>query len=155
MGEHLPLARNLSSLRLLGTVGDRLTETWIWYHHVIGVIAVNCGYLVANRRSYNYRYLLPIPTKRFCNSTLSWNCDVVDLEAKSRITMVAICDSTLGLGWCGQSTAIQIASAAPTGTHPKDGRMSTLPVMVPGAIKIVYFWWWVALMMWLTSQDTA
>lgn len=37
MGEHLPLARNLSSLRLLGTVGEPINpEAWIWYHHVIG-----------------------------------------------------------------------------------------------------------------------
>ena len=37
MGEHLPLARNLSSLRLLGTVGEPINpEAWIWYYHVIG-----------------------------------------------------------------------------------------------------------------------
>ncbi|MGJ3244671.1 MAG: acetate--CoA ligase [Elainellaceae cyanobacterium] len=37
MGEHLPKARNLSSLRLLGTVGEPINpEAWIWYHRVIG-----------------------------------------------------------------------------------------------------------------------
>jgi acetyl-CoA synthetase len=37
MGEHLPKARNLSSLRLLGTVGEPINpEAWMWYHHVIG-----------------------------------------------------------------------------------------------------------------------
>ncbi len=37
MGEHLPLARNLSSLRLLGTVGEPINpEAWMWYHRVIG-----------------------------------------------------------------------------------------------------------------------
>ena len=37
IGEHLPLARNLSSLRLLGTVGEPINpEAWIWYYHVIG-----------------------------------------------------------------------------------------------------------------------
>ncbi|ELR99010.1 acetate--CoA ligase [Gloeocapsa sp. PCC 73106] len=37
MGEHYPLARNLSSLRLLGTVGEPINpEAWIWYHRIIG-----------------------------------------------------------------------------------------------------------------------
>ncbi|MCG8363739.1 MAG: acetate--CoA ligase [Pseudanabaenales cyanobacterium] len=37
MGEHLPKARDLSSLRLLGTVGEPINpEAWMWYHEVIG-----------------------------------------------------------------------------------------------------------------------
>ncbi len=37
MGEHHPKARNLSSLRLLGTVGEPINpEAWMWYHKVIG-----------------------------------------------------------------------------------------------------------------------
>ncbi|HEY9738837.1 MAG TPA: acetate--CoA ligase [Trichocoleus sp.] len=37
MGEDLPNARNLSSLRLLGTVGEPINpEAWMWYHRVIG-----------------------------------------------------------------------------------------------------------------------
>ncbi|WP_448600282.1 acetate--CoA ligase [Thermoleptolyngbya sp.] len=37
MGEHHPRARNLSSLRLLGTVGEPINpEAWMWYHSVIG-----------------------------------------------------------------------------------------------------------------------
>ncbi|NJK61352.1 MAG: acetate--CoA ligase [Synechococcaceae cyanobacterium SM2_3_1] len=37
MGDHLPQARDLSSLRLLGTVGEPINpEAWIWYHRVIG-----------------------------------------------------------------------------------------------------------------------
>lgn len=37
MGEHLPKARDLSSLRLLGTVGEPINpEAWMWYHKVIG-----------------------------------------------------------------------------------------------------------------------
>ncbi len=37
MGEHLPNARDLSSLRLLGTVGEPINpEAWMWYHSVIG-----------------------------------------------------------------------------------------------------------------------
>jgi acetyl-CoA synthetase len=37
MGEHLPKARNLSSLRLLGTVGEPINpEAWMWYYKVIG-----------------------------------------------------------------------------------------------------------------------
>lgn len=37
MGEHLPLARDLSSLRLLGTVGEPINpEAWMWYYRVIG-----------------------------------------------------------------------------------------------------------------------
>jgi acetyl-CoA synthetase len=37
MGEHLPNARNLSSLRILGTVGEPINpEAWMWYHKVIG-----------------------------------------------------------------------------------------------------------------------
>ncbi|MBD1913270.1 MULTISPECIES: acetate--CoA ligase [unclassified Leptolyngbya] len=37
MGEQLPKARNLSSLRLLGTVGEPINpEAWMWYYRVIG-----------------------------------------------------------------------------------------------------------------------
>jgi acetyl-CoA synthetase len=37
MGEHLPKARNLSSLRLLGTVGEPINpEAWMWYYRIIG-----------------------------------------------------------------------------------------------------------------------
>ncbi|MBE9118525.1 acetate--CoA ligase [Lusitaniella coriacea LEGE 07157] len=37
MGEHHPNARNLSSLRILGTVGEPINpEAWMWYHKVIG-----------------------------------------------------------------------------------------------------------------------
>ncbi|MCU0524118.1 MAG: acetate--CoA ligase [Elainella sp. Prado103] len=37
MGEHHPKARDLSSLRLLGTVGEPINpEAWMWYYRVIG-----------------------------------------------------------------------------------------------------------------------
>ncbi len=37
MGEHHPKSRNLSSLRLLGTVGEPINpEAWMWYQKVIG-----------------------------------------------------------------------------------------------------------------------
>ncbi|NCJ07339.1 acetate--CoA ligase [Synechococcales cyanobacterium C] len=37
MGDELPKARNLSSLRILGTVGEPINpEAWMWYHQVIG-----------------------------------------------------------------------------------------------------------------------
>jgi acetyl-CoA synthetase len=37
MGEDVPNARDLSSLRLLGTVGEPINpEAWMWYHRVIG-----------------------------------------------------------------------------------------------------------------------
>jgi acetyl-CoA synthetase len=37
MGEHHPNSRDLTSLRLLGTVGEPINpEAWMWYHHVIG-----------------------------------------------------------------------------------------------------------------------
>jgi acetyl-CoA synthetase len=37
MGEQIPKARDLSSLRLLGTVGEPINpEAWMWYHRVIG-----------------------------------------------------------------------------------------------------------------------
>lgn len=37
MGEHHPKSRNLSSLRLLGTVGEPINpEAWMWYHKIIG-----------------------------------------------------------------------------------------------------------------------
>jgi acetyl-CoA synthetase len=37
MGEHHPKVRNLSSLRLLGTVGEPINpEAWMWYYRVIG-----------------------------------------------------------------------------------------------------------------------
>lgn len=37
MGEQLPRSRNLSSLRLLGTVGEPINpEAWMWYHTIIG-----------------------------------------------------------------------------------------------------------------------
>ncbi|HKP46183.1 MAG TPA: acetate--CoA ligase [Pyrinomonadaceae bacterium] len=36
-GEHWPLKHDLSSLRLLGTVGEPINpEAWMWYHQVIG-----------------------------------------------------------------------------------------------------------------------
>jgi acetyl-CoA synthetase len=36
-GDHWPQARDLSSLRLLGSVGEPINpEAWIWYHKVIG-----------------------------------------------------------------------------------------------------------------------
>lgn len=36
-GEQWPLKHDLSSLRLLGTVGEPINpEAWMWYHHVIG-----------------------------------------------------------------------------------------------------------------------
>jgi len=37
MGEHHPNTRDLTSLRLLGTVGEPINpKAWIWYHQVIG-----------------------------------------------------------------------------------------------------------------------
>ncbi len=37
MGDELPKARDLSSLRLLGTVGEPINpEAWMWYHRVVG-----------------------------------------------------------------------------------------------------------------------
>ena len=37
MGEEIPKSRDLSSLRLLGTVGEPINpSTWMWYHRVIG-----------------------------------------------------------------------------------------------------------------------
>ncbi|MBD2314692.1 acetate--CoA ligase [Desertifilum sp. FACHB-1129] len=37
MGEHHPKARNLASLRLLGTVGEPINpEAWMWYYRIIG-----------------------------------------------------------------------------------------------------------------------
>ncbi len=36
-GDHLPAGRDLSSLRVLGSVGEPINpEAWIWYHQVIG-----------------------------------------------------------------------------------------------------------------------
>ncbi|HSK73010.1 MAG TPA: acetate--CoA ligase [Pyrinomonadaceae bacterium] len=36
-GEHYPLKHDLSSLRLLGTVGEPINpEAWMWYHQIIG-----------------------------------------------------------------------------------------------------------------------
>ena len=36
-GDHLPKAHDLSSLRVLGTVGEPINpEAWMWYHEVIG-----------------------------------------------------------------------------------------------------------------------
>ncbi|MEM9504048.1 MAG: acetate--CoA ligase, partial [Cyanobacteria bacterium P01_E01_bin.43] len=37
MGEHEPKARDLSSLRILGTVGEPINpEAWVWYQQIIG-----------------------------------------------------------------------------------------------------------------------
>jgi len=37
LGEHHPNARDLSSLRILGTVGEPINpEAWMWYHRIIG-----------------------------------------------------------------------------------------------------------------------
>ncbi len=36
-GDKWPMARDLSSLRLLGTVGEPINpEAWMWYHKFIG-----------------------------------------------------------------------------------------------------------------------
>lgn len=36
-GDEFPLAHDLSSLRLLGSVGEPINpEAWIWYHHIVG-----------------------------------------------------------------------------------------------------------------------
>jgi acetyl-CoA synthetase len=36
-GDHWPQGRDLSSLRLLGTVGEPINpEAWVWYHNIIG-----------------------------------------------------------------------------------------------------------------------
>jgi acetyl-CoA synthetase len=36
-GEHYPLKHDLSSLRLIGTVGEPINpEAWMWYHEIIG-----------------------------------------------------------------------------------------------------------------------
>ena len=41
LGDELPAQYDLSSLRLLGTVGEPINpEAWMWYHHVIG--GANC-----------------------------------------------------------------------------------------------------------------
>ncbi len=72
MGEDIPNARNLSSLRLLGTVGEPINpEAWIWYHRVIGGKMPDCRYLVANGNGRDYDYpfargdrlpnLVPVP----------------------------------------------------------------------------------------------
>jgi acetyl-CoA synthetase len=37
LGDHIPVAYNLGSLRLLGSVGEPINpEAWMWYHRVIG-----------------------------------------------------------------------------------------------------------------------
>ncbi len=37
MGEQWPVKYDLSSLRLLGTVGEPINpEAWMWYHKIIG-----------------------------------------------------------------------------------------------------------------------
>ena len=42
-GEQWPLKHDLSSLRLLGTVGEPINpEAWMWYHKIIGRGVSNC-----------------------------------------------------------------------------------------------------------------
>ena len=57
-GEDWPSKHDLSSLRLLGTVGEPINpEAWMWYHRVIGREAVpDRRYLVAdrNRRDHDF-----------------------------------------------------------------------------------------------------
>jgi len=142
MGEHLPLARNLSSLRLLGTVGEPINRKLGWYHVIGGdrcPIVDTWWQTETGGNDYTATWCHTHET-RFCNSTPGILADVVDLEGKP------VADNDGGYlairhPWPGMmrtSTAIQIASAAPT-EHipPKMDSMSTLPVMVPGAIKMV------------------
>jgi len=94
---------------------------------VIGVIAVNCGYLVANGNRRNYDYTATwchTHETRFCNSTLSWNSDVVDLEGnQSRITMVAIWRFDT-LAWDDADNLRRSRSLPPHHRNPKDGCLS-------------------------------
>ena len=55
-GDHLPNAHNLSSLRVLGSVGEPINPAaWEWYYHVIGKEPLSyCGYLVADRDGRNH-----------------------------------------------------------------------------------------------------
>ena len=48
---------DLSSLRLLGTVGEPINpDVWLWYHEHIGSGMSYCGYLVANRNGWHYGF---------------------------------------------------------------------------------------------------
>ena len=55
-GDAWPNRHDLSSLRLLGTVGEPINpEAWRWYYEVIGKGALpDHGYLVANRNGHVY-----------------------------------------------------------------------------------------------------
>jgi len=72
MGEHL-----LSELVFAAIAGNGgpINPGLDVVYHVIGVIAVNCGYLVANgnRRNYDYTTTGAISETRFCYSTLPWD----------------------------------------------------------------------------------
>ncbi len=82
-GEHWPLRHDLSSLRLLGTVGEPINpEAWMWYREVIGKGALpNCRYLVADGNWLHHDLATPwrnYNKTRFRHQTLSRNrsgCD--------------------------------------------------------------------------------
>ncbi|MDJ1179751.1 acetate--CoA ligase [Roseofilum sp. BLCC_M91] len=86
MGEHHPNARDLSSLRILGTVGEPINpEAWMWYHRIIG--HENCPIVDTWWQTETGGFMLTplpgaIPTKPG-SATLPFPgilADVVDLE---------------------------------------------------------------------------
>jgi len=86
LGEHHPNARDLSSLRILGTVGEPINpEAWMWYHRIIG--HENCPIVDTWWQTETGGFMLTplpgaIPTKPG-SATLPFPgilADVVDLE---------------------------------------------------------------------------
>jgi len=86
MGEHHPNARDLCSLRILGTVGEPINpEAWMWYHRIIG--HENCPIVDTWWQTETGGFMLTplpgaIPTKPG-SATLPFPgilADVVDLE---------------------------------------------------------------------------
>ena len=71
-------SRNLSSLRLLGTVGETIKEPeWNWYYNVVGNKMSNCRYLVANRDWWNINFTTAWSYSDktwFSNLTVFWSC---------------------------------------------------------------------------------
>ena len=80
-GTQEPAKHDLSSLRLMGSVGEPINpEAWMWYHeHIGGGEVSNCGYMVANRNRWNHDC-----ATSWRNSYKAWFCNAAIARSRSR-----------------------------------------------------------------------
>jgi len=120
MGEHLPLARNLSSLRLLGTVGEPINGSLDMVSSRDGVIVCPVDTWWQTKPEHDTPLPVPYPRNPVLQLQLSWIlADVVDLEGnQSRITAIRRFDT---LAWDDADNLRRSRALPPhlLGTHPQ------------------------------------